>query len=448
MALQPQIILQGILPDMTSAIGRGQQVAAQGQEIQHKNALNALYKDQGPGIIAGDQNALNALSRHDPMAAVGIQVNQSNLDMRKREFGLKMDIFKRDASETQRKKAAAQFEQGIAQGVRFHQAGDLAGLNAHLQSLGEQPVSSLDEFVPLAAMYEDAAAALKTSNDLSKENEPASFTALKLRADAAGLKPGTPEYATFMATAGKEADGLRISVDANGQLTVEQGSAVGGGKPPKTTEGEKSSAGFLSRMRNAEQTLSNLSEQTRSITSLLVGGSNFESLVLSEDQQMVLQAQRDWVRAKLRKESGAVIGDDEMAEEVRTYFPLPGDGPATVEQKRLARNEAVRQFEIMSGNALSQAPAAPPATTQQPAAATTATQTPVATTPPTTAPQQPVTAAPAQQPAQPQAMTPAQADAVFAPMSKEEVLSMDISKMTIEEIDAWNRRLDALEGGK
>jgi hypothetical protein len=60
-----------------------------------------------------------------------------------------------------------------------------------------------------------------------------------------------------------------------------------------------------------------------------------------------------------------------MAEEVRTYFPLPGESDAVVEQKRRARKEAERQFEIMSGNAAPQAerstaapaqaePAAPP----------------------------------------------------------------------------------------
>lgn len=147
-------------------------------------------------------------------------------------------------------------------------------------------------------------------------------------------------------------------------MTMPDGTKVqmGGGrdaKPLKTTEGEKSAAGYLSRMRAAEGLMDELAEEgpaVRSITSLLVAGTDFEGLALSDRQLKILQAQRDWVRAKLRKESGAVIGVDEMAEEVRTYFPLPGEGPEIIEQKRQARLQAERQMEIMGGGAVEERP--------------------------------------------------------------------------------------------
>ena len=43
------------------------------------------------------------------------------------------------------------------------------------------------------------------------------------------------------------------------------------------------------------------------------------------------------MRAKLRRESGAVIAREEAASEVRTYFPMPGDSPEVIRQKADAR---------------------------------------------------------------------------------------------------------------
>lgn len=57
-------------------------------------------------------------------------------------------------------------------------------------------------------------------------------------------------------------------------------------------------------------------------------------------RQQYRQAQMDWVRAKLRKESGAVIGADEMADEIATYFPQLGDGDAVIAQKAQSRKVA------------------------------------------------------------------------------------------------------------
>lgn len=60
----------------------------------------------------------------------------------------------------------------------------------------------------------------------------------------------------------------------------------------------------------------------------------------SPEGQQFRAAQEDWVRAKLRKESGAVIADEEMEREIRVYFPQPGDGPEVQFQKKLLRIQA------------------------------------------------------------------------------------------------------------
>ena len=51
---------------------------------------------------------------------------------------------------------------------------------------------------------------------------PTTFQALLLRAEAAGLKPGTPEYQQFMKSAGK-GQGMKLVMGPNGEVTYTQG---------------------------------------------------------------------------------------------------------------------------------------------------------------------------------------------------------------------------------
>ena len=66
-------------------------------------------------------------------------------------------------------------------------------------------------------------------------------------------------------------------------------------------------------------------------------------------QQQYRQAQENWVRANLRKESGAVIGSDEMADEIRTYFPQPGESAQVIQQKQLARQVTQDAMKTSAG---------------------------------------------------------------------------------------------------
>ena len=81
---------------------------------------------------------------------------------------------------------------------------------------------------------------------------------------------------------------------------------------------------------------------------------------MTPEQQQVRQAQEDWVRSKLRKESGAVIGDEEMSREIKTYFPQIGDSPPVIAQKARARQIAINAMQTSAGPAMSQVMTAPP----------------------------------------------------------------------------------------
>jgi len=70
----------------------------------------------------------------------------------------------------------------------------------------------------------------------------------------------------------------------------------------------------------------------------------------SDAQQQVEQAQRNFVNAVLRQESGAAINEGEFNNAKKQYFPQPGDSPAVIEQKRLNREAAIQGFEVSAGS--------------------------------------------------------------------------------------------------
>lgn len=121
----------------------------------------------------------------------------------------------------------------------------------------------------------------------------------------------------------------------------------------KLTEGMRSTGQYAERMRAAEDLLANTKDQKPGIGEKIAGalGETSANLARTADRQKALQAQRDWVRAKLRKESGAAIGVDEMNNEILTYFPQIGDTQAVIEQKKQAREQAIKGMIDASGGA-------------------------------------------------------------------------------------------------
>ena len=165
------------------------------------------------------------------------------------------------------------------------------------------------------------------------------------------------------------------------------------GKGEKPTEGQSNAAAFLSMMREATSVLNKpitnkagvplVDAENRPITADIMYGSPgvFESLVASipfagegmrptvtsEDRQRVRQAQQAWVRAKLRKESAAAIGENEMDQEIKTFFPQVGDKYETIMQKALMRNQAENALLLQAGPAGALIPPLQPTAPMRPA---------------------------------------------------------------------------------
>ncbi len=125
-------------------------------------------------------------------------------------------------------------------------------------------------------------------------------------------------------------------------------------RPP--TEGQLAGAGFLQRMTAAEDELNALRNAGYKPESNLrdyatAGEGPLLNWAASSRGQHNRQQQEDWVRAKLRKESGAVIGADEMDREIKTYFPQPGDSKDVIDSKARSRQRAIEQMRITAGRA-------------------------------------------------------------------------------------------------
>jgi hypothetical protein len=66
------------------------------------------------------------------------------------------------------------------------------------------------------------------------------------------------------------------------------------------------------------------------------------NLMLSGASQKAEQAQRDFINAVLRLESGAVIAESEFNNAKKQYFPQPGDAKAVIAQKAANRKIAIQ----------------------------------------------------------------------------------------------------------
>jgi len=133
----------------------------------------------------------------------------------------------------------------------------------------------------------------------------------------------------------------------------------------KPTESEQKAAGFSQRMELSNQLINELESKiiqkgqdpnimfptptSQAFGAIPFVGDYARTKVTSTEQQQYRQAQENWVRANLRKESGAVIGADEMNAEIRTYFPQPGELPETIAQKQLARQVTQEAMKTAAG---------------------------------------------------------------------------------------------------
>ncbi len=105
---------------------------------------------------------------------------------------------------------------------------------------------------------------------------------------------------------------------------------------------QSKAAGFADRMMQSEQILQQTEQAGLSMMDRQAAGIPVIGNYLTSDEfKSFEQAKRDFVNAVLRRESGAVISQQEFDNADKQYFPQPGDSPQVIAQKRRNRQVAI-----------------------------------------------------------------------------------------------------------
>ncbi len=129
-------------------------------------------------------------------------------------------------------------------------------------------------------------------------------------------------------------------------------------KEPKPTQYQAS--GFAKRLEQAEGVFKNLSDKGFDPTSTDVALKRHIPDILGSykgaDLQEQDQAERNFVNAVLRKESGAAISSSEFDSAAKQYFPRTGDSPEVLKQKEINRKLVYENLKAESGPAYKKSP--------------------------------------------------------------------------------------------
>lgn len=169
-------------------------------------------------------------------------------------------------------------------------------------------------------------------------------------------------------SAGKVPAGYRLAANGQGLEYIPGGPAdPNAAKKAAPTEFQGKAAMFGDRAAEAHRIISSLEGKyspamlnaKTALGSVWGVGGGLEAagnLMLPDNAQKVEQAQRDFVNAVLRLESGAAIANTEFDNAKKQYFPQPGDSAAVIEQKRANRERAINGLK---SNARTSGAAAP-----------------------------------------------------------------------------------------
>lgn len=131
------------------------------------------------------------------------------------------------------------------------------------------------------------------------------------------------------------------------QILTIPGTDTPAAKPGGTLNDSQSKANlFGTRAQEADKIIAGLAArgiQSPSTAQQLTGGEgmlgSLATALATPEQQQIDQAQRDFINATLRRESGAVISPAEFTNARKQYFVQPGDSPQVIAQK--ARNRQI-----------------------------------------------------------------------------------------------------------
>lgn len=147
----------------------------------------------------------------------------------------------------------------------------------------------------------------------------------------------------------KEMEGLKSSNDL--KLAGVKSSAEKAVKDPNKEQFD--AAAYAMRMKQADDVLENLSEEGYNRTSWVEGVKSklLPESIQSDKQKRQNQAERNFLTAILRRQSGASISPTEFATGEQQYFPRAGDTAEVLAQKKQNRMQDIESMKAGAGPA-------------------------------------------------------------------------------------------------
>ena len=138
------------------------------------------------------------------------------------------------------------------------------------------------------------------------------------------IKQSDPLYQAQLTKARSEASSVSLGGTLNGKAQ---------------TTAQATIEGYAQRTTQADSIIGKIGAQFTGVGSYV--GQTLPNFLKGSDRQQYEQAQRNFVNSVLRRESGAVISDEEFANARQQYFPQPGDGPEVIAQKADNRSTVI-----------------------------------------------------------------------------------------------------------
>lgn len=311
-------------------------------------SLEGQGRGQTQGFVGGEQARIN---REAAIQALPVQAQlsaaQGNLEMAQQRLDTLFKVKSADiaanaayrntmanaimdyASDTQKAIIAARAEDRNREDAKATQNLALAqewakmavqtgqsGLISSFTSLDPKSPTFTQDFGKLQAQVNDPM--VKLQQEAARANIDQSWASLNIRREELALS--------------KKRLDAELASSGNTYGTVD-------GKPQNATQALVNS--YANRLIEAETVFDTVADQFAEPTAF---GGILPSLLQSGERQQYEQAKRNFVNAVLRRESGAVISDQEFKNAEMQYFPQAGDKPEVVLQKEQNRNTVINNF--------------------------------------------------------------------------------------------------------
>lgn len=122
----------------------------------------------------------------------------------------------------------------------------------------------------------------------------------------------------------------------------------------KPTDAQSAAFGYANRAGASNDIINQLGSVGSEYRGVISGSRVFPNILKTSERQQLEQAQRDFVNAVLRRESGAAISPEEFNNAAQQYFPQPGDSEAVMAQKTANRQRTIQNLNRESGPAARQ----------------------------------------------------------------------------------------------